>query len=158
MATAAASLIGYEELASAGWAESREEHMKRSFVPGCILLFVVLAGIAQAQNPPPPSGERKSALALFQQMVGTWDVQQRMWPASGAQAINLPPAIARRHLIGDAYLEETMELASESKEGTFTRNAFFNYNAVNQQYEYFSIDTRAPQMMLERDHGPVTRS
>src|SRR5262245_28055825 len=112
-------------MASLAWAESREEHMRRPFVPACILPFVVLASTAQAQNTPQPSGENKSALALFQQMVGTWDVQQRMWPAAGAQAINLPPAIARRHLIGDAYLEETMELA-ESKVGAFTRNAFFN--------------------------------
>src|SRR5262245_39185044 len=139
------------------WAESREEHMRLPFAPACILPFVVLASTAQAQSAPQPAGESRSALALFQQMVGTWDVQQRMWPASGAQAINLPPAIARRHLIGDAYLEETMELASESKVSAFTRNAFFNYNAVNQQYEYFSIDTRAPQIMLERDHGPVIR-
>src|SRR5262245_19209381 len=144
-------------MASLAWAESREEHMRRPFVPACILPFVVLASTAQAQNTPQPSGENKSALALFQQMVGTWDVQQRMWPASGAQAIDLPPATARRHLIADAYLVETMELA-ESKVGAFTRNAFFNYNAVNQQYEYFSIDTRAPQIMLEREHGPVTRS
>ena len=121
----------------------------------CIVTFLGSANTAEAQNAPPRSDAGKSALDLFRQMVGTWDVQQRMWPASGAAAIDLPGAVARRRLIGNTYLEETMEAASESKDGTFTRNAFFNYNAVNQQYEYFSIDTRAPQMMLERDHGPL---
>ncbi len=33
---------------------------------------------------------------------------------------------------------------------SFTRTAFFNYNAVSQQYEYFSLDSRAPHMMNER--------
>ncbi len=94
-------------------------------------------------------------------MVGTWRVQQRMWPAGDVQAIALPPALARRRLVGQSFLEETMELAPGSKEAPFTRLAYFNYNAVNQQYEYVSMDTRALQMMNEKSadataDGPIT--
>jgi hypothetical protein len=34
------------------------------------------------------------ATALIQQMIGTWDVRQRMWLGAAANAINLPPAVA----------------------------------------------------------------
>jgi hypothetical protein len=86
-------------------------------------------------------------------MIGTWDVRQRMWPGAAAKAIDLPPAVAHRVLIGSAILQEVMTLASRSSEARFTRVAYFDYNAVNQQYEYFSLDTRAPQMMNERSRA-----
>jgi len=109
---------------------------------------LMLGTVAQAQNPP----GKDSAPALMQQMAGTWNVQQRMWPGSGAEAINLPAAIARRRLVEGAYLEEVMEPAQKNAREPFTRTAYFNYNAVNQQYEYFSIDSRAPQMMSEKSY------
>jgi hypothetical protein len=71
----------------------------------------------------------------------------RMWPAADAQAIELPPATARRRLVGDAFMEEVMEPAANSNQTGFTRVAYFSFNPVNQQYEYFSMDSRAPQMM-----------
>jgi hypothetical protein len=83
-------------------------------------------------------------------MVGTWKVQQRMWPGFGAQAIDLPTAIARRHLLTGGFLEEVMEPAKKSGKESFNRTAYFNYNTVTQRYEYFSLDSRAPQMMNER--------
>ena len=43
-----------------------------------------------------------------------------------------------------------MEPAPQANAEGFTRVAYFLYNAVNQQYEYFSLDTRAPQMMIEK--------
>ena len=91
-------------------------------------------------------------------MVGTWKVQQRMWPGFGAEAINLPPAVARRHLIAGAFLEEVMEPAKQSEKESFVRTAYFNYNAVSQQYEYFSLDSRAPQMMNERSDKAAEQS
>src|SRR5258708_1289821 len=48
--------------------------------------------------------------------------------------------------------------AGGTKSEAFTRVAYFLYNEVNQQYEYFSLDTRGPQMMMERTQdagGPV---
>ena len=45
----------------------------------------------------------------LQGMAGTWQVQQRMWPAPGAAAVELPPAVARRQLIDGKYLQEIME-------------------------------------------------
>jgi hypothetical protein len=74
-------------------------------------------------------------------------------PGSGQAAISLSPAIAKRRLIEGAFLEELMESApgvDSAQAGRFARIAYLNYNAVNQQYEYFSIDSRAPQMMNER--------
>jgi len=95
---------------------------------------------------------------LIGQMAGTWDVQQRMWTGPGAAPIDLPPAIAHRRIIGGAFLEEVMDLAPETKANPFTRIAYFNYNRVSQQYEYCSIDTRAPQMMTERSYESNTDS
>jgi hypothetical protein len=85
-------------------------------------------------------------------MVGTWDVKQRMWTAAGAPPIDLPPAIARRRVIEGVFLEEIMTLAPGIKAEPFTRVSYVTYNAVHQQLEYFSIDSRAPQMMRETSH------
>src|SRR5262245_55161184 len=107
-----------------------------------VAAFAATAGsIAVAQEAP----------QLLQYMAGTWDVQQRMWPGPGAAAVDLPAAIARRQLIGGKYLEEVMEPMSgeATQSASFRRNAFLNYNAVTKRYEYASLDTRAPQLMVE---------
>jgi Protein of unknown function (DUF1579) len=121
-----------------------------SFVANRIVCCVALYSVAHAQNAPLNSPGQNSSSALMQQMVGTWKVQQRMWPGIGAEAINLPPAVANRHLLAGGFLEEVMEPAKKSGKESFNRTAYFNYNAVTQQYEYFSLDSRAPQMMNER--------
>jgi hypothetical protein len=101
-----------------------------------------------------PLGENANeAAALIQEMVGTWNVRQRMWPGAAAKAIDLPPAIAHRALIESSILQEVMTLAPESSETSFTRVAYFEHNDVNRQREYFSLDTRAPQMMNERSRA-----
>lgn len=126
-------------------------------LPFAVLLSVALAPASMATEASdaqpkgaPPGNASARAPQLLQQMVGSWDVQQKMWPGAGAKAIDLPPAIATRHLVGGAYLEETMQLASGSKQPPFTRTAYFNYNAVTHRYEYASMDTRAPQLMIEK--------
>jgi hypothetical protein len=113
------------------------------------LVFLTSFCAAAALSAVPARGETDER-DLLSQMVGTWNVQQRMWPGAGRDAILLPPAVARRRMVGGAFLEEVMELPPGSKQDPFTRIAFFNYNAVNQQHEYFSLDTRAPQMMSEK--------
>ncbi len=124
--------------------------------PFVLLTSVVPAfGFAAAITPASPQGAplgdaNAEAPRLLQQMAGTWDVQQKMWSGAGAKAIDLPPAIAKRQLVGGAYLEETMQLASGSKQPPFTRTAYFNYNAVTHRYEYASMGTRAPQLMVEK--------
>ena len=87
------------------------------------------------------SGDRLSSMA------GTWDVTQRMWPAPGAEAISLPPAIAERRLVRGTYLEEVMTPATDGQPGSFSRNAFINFNPVSSKYEYTSLDTRAPERL-----------
>ena len=103
--------------------------------------MVVASSTAAAQEAP----------QLLQEMEGTWQVQQRMWPGPGARVVDLPPAIARRQLIDGKYLEEVMDLAqgAAGQPASFRRNAFLNYNAVTKRYEYTSLDTRAPQLMKE---------
>jgi hypothetical protein len=115
-----------------------------------ILWFVALSSVAHAQSAPPNTASKTSAPTLMQQMVGTWKVQQRMWLGFGADAIHLPPATARRSLMAGGFLQEIMEPAKKSGKESFIRTAYFNFNAVSQQYEYFSLDSRAPQMMNER--------
>lgn len=119
------------------------------------LLFLALCSVAHAQTAP----EIKNyGPTLLQQMVGTWAVQQRMWPGSGADAVALPPAVARRHLMTGGFLQEIMEPAKKSGKESFIRTAYFNYNAVSLQFEYFSLDSRAPQMMNERSDKAEERS
>ncbi len=100
---------------------------------------------AKKASPAPPAQP-----ALMQQMVGTWSVQQRMWPGAGEPPVPLPAGVAHRRLIGGAFLEEVTEAAKPAAGEAFTRTSYFDYNAVSHQYEYFSLDTRAPQMMNER--------
>jgi hypothetical protein len=129
-----------------------------SFVVVCAACCMSLTPVAHGQKPSLSTAGENSLPSLMQRMVGTWNVQQRMWPGSGAEAINLPSAIARRRLIEGAFLEEVMELTQGSRQERFTRIAYFNYNAVNQQYEYFSLDTRAPQMMNEKSYEAGVQS
>lgn len=91
-----------------------------------------------------------SAHTLLTEMVGTWKVAQRLWPGPGAVAVALPDAIAKRRLIGNAFLQEEMTLASGSLAAPFTRVAYLNFNPMNRTWEYVSLDTRAPQVMNER--------
>ena len=112
-----------------------------SFVAAYGVCCAAFYPVAYAQNAPPNAPSKNSSSYLMQQMVGTWKVQQRMWPGFGAEAINLSPAVARRHLIAGAFLEEVMEPAKKSEKESFVRTAYFNYNAVSQQYEYFSLDS-----------------
>lgn len=115
----------------------------------CRLAFVaaLLSFASFAYGQDPATGRSASLTPLVRQMVGTWDVQSRMWPAPDAEAVDLPPATARRQVVGDAFLQEVMEPADTSGQASFTRIAYFSYNPINQQYEYFSLDSRLPQMM-----------
>jgi len=117
------------------------------------ICFTALTPVAVSQTASLNAAGSKSIPARFQEMNGTWNVEQRMWPSSEATPIDLPSAVAHRRLMSGGFLEEAMELPSGSKQEPFTRVAYFNYNAVNRQYEYFSLDSRAPQMMNEKSYG-----
>lgn len=93
------------------------------------------------------AAKAESITPMIRQMAGTWKVQSKMWPAPNATAFDLAPAIARREVVRNAYLQEVMDLAGEPGPAAFTRVAYFVYNTINQQYEYFSVDSRLPQLM-----------
>jgi Protein of unknown function (DUF1579) len=118
----------------------------RLFTATTIMWAGALAPFAHGQDA--PAGKPGADVPpLLREMVGMWDVRQRMWHGPDTKATDLPPAVARRRLIEGAYLEETMTLAEKSERGSFTRVAYLNRNPVSQRYEYFSLDSRAPQQM-----------
>lgn len=94
---------------------------------------------------------------LLHHMAGKWDVTERMWPGPSAAPIALPAAIAERRLVGDSLLEDRM-IAVRGSNPSFTRIADLNYNVVTHQFEYFSWDSRAPQMMIEKSRSDVAMS
>ena len=116
----------------------------------CIVSGSLPTAVGYAGDVPPGENGSDATPPLIQQMIGTWDVWQRMWLGAAGNAVELPPAVAHRVLIGNTILQEVMTLASESSETPFTRVAYYDYNAVTRRYEYFSLDTRAAQMMNER--------
>lgn len=80
-------------------------------------------------------------------MVGRWDVKQTMWTGPDLPPVEQPPAVAvRRIAAGGGFMEEEMTVAAASSD-PFTRTSHINYNAIDGVFEYFSIDTRAPQQM-----------
>jgi hypothetical protein len=89
---------------------------------------------------------------VLAQMVGKWAVTERMWSGPDAAPIALPNATAERRIVGDSLIEETMVAASGSKK-SFTRIADLNFNVVTHKFEYFSWDSRAPQVMSEKSRG-----
>src|SRR5258706_9902330 len=86
---------------------------------------VAVISVANAQNAPPSTVRKNAAPALLQQMVGTWNVQQRMWPGFATKPVDLPPAVARRRLVEGVFQEEVMESADKSGQERFTRTAYF---------------------------------
>lgn len=108
------------------------------------LICVTWMTLAPAAHSEPASG---SVTPLIQQMAGNWRVQAKMWPAPDAKAIELPQATAQRRIVNGAFLHEEMLPAAESPQEAFTRVAYVSFNTINQQYEYFSLDSRLPQMM-----------
>jgi hypothetical protein len=91
-----------------------------------VVLCSVNAPSAYSQNTPINADGNIISLSLMQNMVGTWNVQQRMWPGYGAEPTKLPSAVAHRRLVEGAFLEEVMELEPGSSQKPFTRTAYFN--------------------------------
>lgn len=100
--------------------------------------FCCIASESLAQN----ANSKNSSSTLIQQMVGTWKVEQRMWPGFGAKPITLPAAVARRRLMDGCFLEEVMEPANKSANEEFVRIAFFNYNAVTPEEQHIVLGLR----------------
>jgi hypothetical protein len=115
-------------------------------------LLSLLPGVPALASNGQPDGA--AVPTLLRQMSGTWSVKEWMWPGSGAKAIDLPAAVAHRSLVDGKFLQESMTALSGSG-APFSRIAYFDYNPVSGQYEYFSLDTRAPQMMNERSVRPA---
>lgn len=124
----------------------------RIAIVGAMALFrVVLADLAAEQPALPDKSTPAPPLVLG--MAGTWNVEQRMWPGAGADAMTLPAAVARRRVVRGGFLEEVMEGIPSSAREPFTRIAYFHFNAVTRRYEYVSLDSRAPQMMTEKSEA-----
>ncbi|HXS20590.1 MAG TPA: DUF1579 family protein [Steroidobacteraceae bacterium] len=122
-----------------------KRYRKTHLMAGCLLPLFSLVTMRSGSGAVPP---------LLHAMAGTWDVKEWMWTGPGTQPIDLPAAVAHRRLIGGKFLQEVMT-ALPGTAAAFSRIAYFDYNAMSGQYEYASIDTRAPQIMNERSNGPA---
>jgi hypothetical protein len=108
-------------------------------------LLAISGSIAFASN----CARSQDSPPVLAQMLGKWTVTERMWSGPGAAPIALPDATAQRRIVGDSLIEETMVAVNGSK-SSFTRIADLNFNAVTHRFEYFSWDSRAPQVMSEK--------
>jgi hypothetical protein len=120
-----------------------------TLVVGCVALGAAWSAIADAQSP----ANQVPGTPLIDDMVGTWSVEQRMWPAAGADSKPLTSAVATRIVKPGGFLQEVMEPEHKLDKESFQRIAYFNYNAVSKQFEYFSLDSRMPQMMNEHSNA-----
>jgi Protein of unknown function (DUF1579) len=111
-----------------------------------IVLTVVGAGSRAADKTADP---KPAAPELLQNMQGNWAVVQKMWPGRNQPPVDLPSATAKRRLIQGSFLEEVMEPAQNAAE-PFNRTAYLSFNTTSRRFEYFSLDSRMPQMMNER--------
>ena len=130
------------------------ETLRTALASVAVSLLVLLAPIARCAESASLGSGAATVPSLIAEMAGTWEVREWMWTAPGAPAIVLPAALARRTLVGGKFLEETMTSKAGSR-AAFSRISFFDFNAMTGRYEYFSIDTRAPQMMNERSVEPA---
>jgi hypothetical protein len=124
---------------------------RRIAIVSATALFCVVLADLEAEQPALPD-RSTPAPPLVRRMAGMWNVQQRMWPGAGADAITLPAAVGRRRVVRGDFLEEIMEGIPGARE-PFTRIAYFHFNAVTRRYEYVSLDSRAPQMMTEKSEA-----
>jgi hypothetical protein len=120
----------------------------RSTIARLVLMVGVIGWLAIA----PAAHSQKATdsdpvTPLIRQMAGNWRVEAKMWPGPDAKAIELPKAAAQRRIVNGSFLHEEMTPAPGSQQDAFTRVAYLSFNSINQQYEYFSLDTRLPQMM-----------
>lgn len=113
-------------------------HLRTSFVVFAVLLFSFTA-FAQFEEP--------ETSPILEKMVGVWEVEQSTWSGPNVEATELPAAMANRRLVDGAFLQEEMTLAPNDSDAPFNRTSYINYNGVNGFYEYFSVDSRAPQQM-----------
>jgi hypothetical protein len=116
----------------------------------CIVMGVALASAAYITASIAAGGSAGEPAIALKQMEGVWTVSQRMWPGAGAEPVNLSAGLARRRLVHNSFVEEVMESLESDGADSFRRVAYLNYNVLGRRYEYFSLDSRLPQMMNER--------
>jgi hypothetical protein len=121
-----------------------------SLIERLTVAAVVLMAAGWAQAADPPSDAKPPVPALLQKMEGNWTVSERMWPGRGQEAVDLPAATAHRRLIQKSFLEEVMEPTQAGASDSFNRTSYFEFNSTTHRFEYFSLDSRLPQMMNER--------
>lgn len=130
---------------SSGDFRGREVHPFRFFSQPRLVL-VTLVGVALSFTALAQFEEPEMS-TLLAEMAGTWMVTQKTWTGPGVEATELPAAVAHRQLVNEAFLQEQMTLAPDTPGDPFNRTSYVNYNGVSGFYEYFSIDSRAPQQM-----------
>ena len=121
--------------------------LQTSLVVVAVLLFSFTA-FAQFQD--------SETSPLLEEMAGTWNVEQQTWAGPHVEATELPAAVANRRRVGGAYLQHEKTFAPKTTRDTFVPSGYLNYKRVSGYYEYFSVDSRAPQQMhYKAPKGPI---
>jgi hypothetical protein len=88
---------------------------------------------------------------VFAPLVGYWRCEMLVYPGPGIEPITSNDLGARRELVlGGRYLRE--ELTGVFAGNASNRLGFLGYNALDERYEFLTIDTFEPGMMLYHGH------
>ena len=87
-------------------------------------------------------------------LIGRWQAIQTIYTFDG-QKLSQDTFKVESKMVCN-FLQEVMQLNSNSKTNTFTRISYLNYNRTNQIWEYIVLDTRYPLMMFETGYSPMT--
>ena len=136
----------------------RDTTQPQRFGLAMLLTFMITSGLLYGQSTPKPNAASilpldKAAMLgpeydLIRPMVGSWQVQQRMWAKADAKPVSSPPFRVRRQLIGH-FLQEVMEPIQGTQVASFTRLSYLNFNNANRRWEYIVLDTGWPALMFE---------
>lgn len=73
-------------------------------------------------------------------MVGTWDMEVTMWPAPGAEAMKLPPAVVEATtLLGGRFLQQ--HSLSQAGEAPIEMLSILGFDRRNDLYTLVALDT-----------------
>jgi len=75
--------------------------------------------------------------------VGLWDMTETRWNSPGTAPVSTTGLVAERRMIG-SYLQEILRPASDVTAKAIKRIDYLSFDRVKGQWEYVSMDTRAP--------------
>jgi hypothetical protein len=130
---------------------------KAALMLSLLMLCTTNITLAHAQTSQAKDGMPASArLAMpgekhkwLEPLVGNWNVEMKVWPASGAKPIvSTELKVARQWILGGRYLRE--ELTGSFAGNPSNRIAILSFNNLDDRFELVTIDTFEPGQMWYR--------